>query len=224
MTEPEQRLSRYRPRRLAHRRPEFQHGASARRLEAGSVRHISLLGILRRQRLAKGRRNMTPETIILRLSAAAVIGCLIGLNRFEHRRYIGVRTLGLVSLGAAGLVVAALETGSGSDQIAAASRIIQGIVTGIGFLGAGVIVQGERSHKVHGLTTAATVWVAAAAGALCGLGAWRTTVTLSVLVGLILVVGGPIERLLTHRYGSETDESHPPSQALSAKSPPRRSP
>ena len=106
---------------------------------------------------------MTLVIIVTRLFAAALIGCLIGLNRFAHHRYIGVRTLGLVSLGAAGLVVAALETGTGSDQLAAASRIIQGIVTGIGFLGVGVIVQRERGHKVHGLTTAATVWVAAAA-------------------------------------------------------------
>ena len=104
--------------------------------------------------------------IVIRLFVAAVIGCLIGLNRFAHHRFIGVRTLGLVALGAAGLVVAALDAGSGSEQLAAASRIIQGIVTGIGFVGAGVIVQGARGHKVHGLTTAATVWVSAVAGIL----------------------------------------------------------
>ena len=86
----------------------------------------------------------------LRLFVATAIGSMIGLNRFAHHRFIGVRTLGLVSLGAAALIVAALETGSGSDQLAAASRIIQGIVTGIGFIGAGVIVQHERGHKVHG--------------------------------------------------------------------------
>jgi len=155
---------------------------------------------------------MTLVVIVTRLFAAALIGCLIGLNRFAHHRYIGVRTLGLVSLGAAGLVLSALETGTGSDQIAAASRIIQGIVTGIGFLGAGVIVQRERGHKVHGLTTAATVWVAAAAGILCGLGAWRVAATLTVLVGLVLFAGGPIERFLIVRYGAQSEEkpgSHP---------------
>ena len=62
-----------------------------------------------------------------RLLVATLIGCTIGLNRFAHHRFIGVRTLGLVSLGAAGLVLAALETGSGTDQLAAVSRIIQGI-------------------------------------------------------------------------------------------------
>ena len=75
--------------------------------------------------------------------ADEINGGPVQLNRFAHHRFIGVRTLGLVSLGAAALVVAALETGSGSDQLAAASRIIQGIVTGIGFIGTGVIVQGE---------------------------------------------------------------------------------
>ena len=160
---------------------------------------------------------MTLADIVIRLFAAALIGCLIGLNRFAHHRYIGVRTLGLVSLGAAALVVAVLETGSGSEQLAAASRIIQGIVTGIGFIGAGVIVQRERSRKVHGLTTAATVWVSAAAGILCGLGEWRVAATVIVLLGIVLVAGGPIEKLLVRRYGSdaEGEQSTSPIEARS---------
>ena len=153
----------------------------------------------------------------LRLFVATAIGCMIGLNRFAHHRFIGVRTLGLVSLGAGGLVVAALETGSGTDQLAAASRIIQGIVTGIGFVGAGVIVQSERGRKVHGLTTAATVWVSAVAGILCGLGAWRVTIIVAALVAVVLVAGGPIEKLLVRRYGSdaEGEQSTSPKEARS---------
>ena len=154
--------------------------------------------------------------IVIRLFVAAVVGCLIGLNRFAHHRFIGVRTLGLVALGAAGLVVAALDVGSGSEQLAAASRIIQGIVTGIGFVGAGVIVQGARGHKVHGLTTAATVWVSAVAGILCGLGAWRVTVIVSLLVAVVLVVGGPIEKLLVRRYGAEAEDDNPTSPPKAA--------
>jgi putative Mg2+ transporter-C (MgtC) family protein len=150
--------------------------------------------------------------IVIRLFVATVIGCAIGLNRFAHHRFIGVRTLGLVALGAAGLVVAALETGNSSDQLAAASRIIQGIVTGIGFIGAGVIVQRERGHKVHGLTTAATVWVSAVAGILCGLGAWGVAVTVTLLVGVVLLVGGPIEKLLVRHYGSGAEGERPTSQ------------
>jgi putative Mg2+ transporter-C (MgtC) family protein len=143
--------------------------------------------------------------IVIRLLVAAVIGCLIGLNRFAHHRYIGVRTLGLVALGAAALVVAVLESGSGGDQLQAASRVIQGIVTGIGFIGAGVIVQRERSRKVHGLTTAATVWVSAAAGVVCGLGAWRVATTVIVLAGIVLLAGGRAERLLIAKYGSDPE-------------------
>ena len=132
---------------------------------------------------------MSSADIILRLLAAATIGCSIGLNRFAHHRYIGVRTLGLVALGAAALVVAVLESGNGGDQLQEASRVIQGIVTGIGFIGAGVIVQREHGQKVSGLTTAATVWVSAIAGILCGLGAWREAAIITVLVGVVLVGG-----------------------------------
>jgi putative Mg2+ transporter-C (MgtC) family protein len=149
----------------------------------------------------------------IRLFVAAVIGCLIGLNRFAHHRYIGVRTLALVSLGSAALVLAPLEMGSSSsDQLVAASRIIQGIVTGIGFIGAGVIIKREHGHKVHGLTTAATVWVSAAAGILCGLGAWRVAAIVTVLVGVVLITGGPMEKLLVRYYGSDAEDEHPTSQ------------
>ena len=148
---------------------------------------------------------MTLADIILRLLAAAAIGSSIGLNRFAHHRYIGVRTLGLVALGAAALVVAVLESRSGGDQLQAASRVIQGIVTGIGFIGAGVIVRREQRHKVHGLTTAATVWVSAAAGIVCGLGAWRVATTVIVLAGIVLLGGGRVERLLIAKYGSDPE-------------------
>ena len=83
-----------------------------------------------------------------------------------------------------------------------------------GFVGAGVIVRGQRGHNVHGLTTAATVWVSAVAGILCGLGAWRVTATVSVLVGAVLVVGGPIEKLLVRWYGSDA-EGQPPAPSTS---------
>jgi uncharacterized membrane protein YhiD involved in acid resistance len=61
---------------------------------------------------------------------------------------------------------------------------------------------------VSGLTTAATVWVSAVAGILCGLGAWREAAIITVLVGVVLVVGGPIEKLLVDRYSADADE-HP---------------
>ena len=130
---------------------------------------------------------MNLEDIGIRLAVATLIGCMIGLNRFAHHRFIGVRTLGLVSLGAAALVVAALETGSGSDQLAAASRIIQGIVTGIGFIGAGAIL--HRGSKVQGLTTAASLWVAAAIGVSVGVGMFLMSSVATALVFALLHFG-----------------------------------
>ena len=94
--------------------------------------------------------------IALRLGAATLVGALLGLNRDLHGKATGVRTLGLVCLGSA-LAVLSIHAVSGAD----ASRIIQGIVTGVGFLGAGVIVRNSKGHHVHGLTTAACVWVTA---------------------------------------------------------------
>jgi putative Mg2+ transporter-C (MgtC) family protein len=67
-------------------------------------------------------------------------------------------------------------------------------MTGVGFIGAGVILRDRGDQRVHGLTTAAAVWVTAAAGAVCGAGAWQIIAVLSLIVAMILLVGGPIER------------------------------
>ena len=104
--------------------------------------------------------------ILLRLGTAALIGVLLGLNRDLHGKPTGVRTLGLVGLGSAAAV---LCIGTSSAD---ASRVIQGIVTGIGFLGAGVIIRDNDRGRVRGLTTAACVWLTACLGAASGVGEW----------------------------------------------------
>ena len=102
-----------------------------------------------------------------------MIGSAIGLNRDLVGKPIGVRTLGLVGLASA---VAALTVASYGDgqikSIDAASRVIQGVLTGIGFLGTGVIVRGNIGGKVHGLTSAACAWTTACVGLVCGPNAW----------------------------------------------------
>jgi putative Mg2+ transporter-C (MgtC) family protein len=85
--------------------------------------------------------------LAMRLGAAALVGAALGLNRDVHGKSTGVRTLGLVGLGSAIAVLA-----FGQASIADASRVLQGIVTGIGFLGAGLIVHNDDSDHVHGLT------------------------------------------------------------------------
>lgn len=136
--------------------------------------------------------------IVLRVVVAAVVGGLVGLNRDLHGKPTGVRTLGLVGLGSALAVLAV-----GGDN-AAASRVIQGIVTGIGFLGAGVIIRRMEKGQIHGLTTAASVWLTAAFGAACGVGAWKVVVIGVPVAFLVLVFGGRLERLSEQWLGGET--------------------
>lgn len=129
--------------------------------------------------------------IVLRVIAAAVIGALMGLNRDLHGKPTGVPTLGLVGLGSALAVLAVV----GGNDSAAASRVIQGLVTGIGFLGAGVIIRPFGKGKVHGLTTAACVWLTAAFGAASGVGAWRVVAVGVPVAFLLLLFGKRLERL-----------------------------
>jgi putative Mg2+ transporter-C (MgtC) family protein len=132
--------------------------------------------------------------IALRLGAAALAGGALGLNRDLHGKPTGVRTLGLVGVGSA-LAVLAISGASGADV----SRIIQGILTGIGFLGAGVIVRNDQGQHVHGLTTAACVWLTACLGVACAIAEWRIILISVPLVFAILVLGGPFERAI-HRH------------------------
>jgi putative Mg2+ transporter-C (MgtC) family protein len=139
--------------------------------------------------------------IIARLVAAAFIGGAIGLNRNLHHKPTGLRTLSLVATGAAGLVLATFHTTDGVVHVDAMSRVIQGIMTGIGFIGAGVIIRSQTDDRVRGLTTAAAVWMTAALGALCGIGAWKITTTVACIAALILLVGGPIEQRCNRLFG-----------------------
>jgi putative Mg2+ transporter-C (MgtC) family protein len=143
--------------------------------------------------------------IIARIGTAAIAGCALGLNRHLHHKATGVRTLGLVASGAAALVLAALHGADGALHVEAMSRVVQGILTGLGFIGAGVIIHDAATERVHGITTAATVWATAIIGTLCGIGAWRITLALGCVVGAVLLVGGPIERWCQARFGGPDD-------------------
>jgi putative Mg2+ transporter-C (MgtC) family protein len=129
---------------------------------------------------------------VLRLSAAVGVGMLIGLNRDLQNKPIGMRTLGLVGLGAAAVSVATIQHENLNDYPDALSRVVQGLIQGImggiSFIGAGVILRDAKSRTVEGLTTASTVWVTAALGIACGLGAWPI-VGISLVLALFLLVG-----------------------------------
>jgi putative Mg2+ transporter-C (MgtC) family protein len=129
---------------------------------------------------------------VLRLAGAAAAGGIIGINRDIANKPIGLRTLALVSLGAAIATVAAIQVPGMGEHPDALSRVVQGVIqgimTGISFIGAGVVLRDPRARTVEGLTTAATVWIAAALGIACGLGDWTTAVTGTVLAMVLLVL------------------------------------
>jgi putative Mg2+ transporter-C (MgtC) family protein len=139
--------------------------------------------------------------IVLRLGVATLAGGAIGLNRDLHGKPIGLRTLGLVSLATATVVVLAATFDTRSPD--ATSRIIQGILTGIGFLGAGVIIHRENRSRVQGLTSAACTWLTACVGIICGAGQWRIVTVALGITFIVLIAGGRIERRLHRALGGK---------------------
>jgi putative Mg2+ transporter-C (MgtC) family protein len=140
---------------------------------------------------------VTYEAVLLRLGAAVGVGALIGLDRELRRKPAGLRTLALVSLGSAVFILETIDP-TRAPYTDATSRVIQGIVTGVGFLGAGTIMRGASEDSIRGLTTAASIWLAAASGVACGLADWPLVVVGSAL-GLLVLVITPVERVLHNR-------------------------
>jgi len=128
--------------------------------------------------------------ILIRLTAAALLGAIIGFQRETMGKAAGLRTHMLVAAGAALFVVACLESGMSSDGL---SRVIQGLATGIGFIGAGAILKLAEEREITGLTTAASIWMTAAVGVAVGLGRWGSAVISVVLTWVILAVLGRME-------------------------------
>jgi|SRR5687767_2239802 putative Mg2+ transporter-C (MgtC) family protein len=132
--------------------------------------------------------------VFLRLGAAVLAGAVIGFNREIHQKPAGLRTMALVALGSAVFVVATASAAT----VDSTSRVIQGVITGVGFLGAGSIIRGQTEESVRGLTTAASIWLAAAVGVACGLALWPVVV-ISCSFGLLILVLEPIDRWLKAR-------------------------
>jgi putative Mg2+ transporter-C (MgtC) family protein len=120
---------------------------------------------------------------ILRLLLAAVLGGVVGFQRERAGKEAGLRTNILICLGAALFTVASIYGFPGSDP----SRVAAGVVTGIGFIGAGVILH-RHGGEVVGLTTAATIWAVAAIGLLAGAGLYLISVAATVLVVIALLL------------------------------------
>lgn len=136
----------------------------------------------------------------LRLVTAMAAGMALGLNRDLSDKPTGMRTLGLVALGAALVALAGLQVDGMATDPDATSRVIQGVIqgvlTGIGFLGAGVVLRDRSAGRIRGLTTAALVWVTAAVGIACALASWALIALGVVLALFLLVVLHPLEKKL----------------------------
>jgi putative Mg2+ transporter-C (MgtC) family protein len=123
--------------------------------------------------------------MLTRLLLAAVLGGLLGYEREQRGKAAGIRTHMLVAMGAALFVLVPEFDGM---AVADMSRVIQGVVTGIGFLGAGAIIKHRSEEDVQGLTTAAGIWMTAAIGVACGLGREATAVLSALLALAVLAV------------------------------------
>jgi putative Mg2+ transporter-C (MgtC) family protein len=143
---------------------------------------------------------MTPTTFpdaILRLALAAALGGAIGLEREYHHKPAGLRTNMLIALGSALFSILSIELGAGAGS---PDRVAAQVVTGIGFLGAGAILR--SGENIHGLTTAATIWVNAAIGMAAGIGSYLVATGATALTVIVLAILPSIERRFEERGGS----------------------
>jgi len=155
---------------------------------------------------------MPPTELTLRLFLAAGLGAAIGIEREIRQKPAGLRTNILIALGAALFTILSIEiarTGGTPDRIAAQ------IVTGIGFLGAGAILRSGRS--VHGMTTAATIWVNAAVGMAAGAGSFMIATLATVVTLIVLAVLPPAERYFERRSGLIAGRNHGASEEGAAR-------
>lgn len=140
------------------------------------------------QELTGGLSDRTRlAVIIIRVATATLLGAIVGLQRERVGKPAGLRTHMLVCLGTALVVLAGWEAGMNTDGL---SRIIQGIVTGIGFIGAGSILKLSEAREIRGLTTAAGLWMTAAIGVAVGVGAIGLAVIGTIFTVIVLALEG----------------------------------
>jgi len=130
------------------------------------------------------------ERVVIRLLAAMLLGAIIGFQRERAGKSAGLRTHMLVAMGSALFVLGGSAAGMAMSDL---SRVIQGLATGIGFIGAGAILKRREEPKIEGLTTAAGIWMTAAAGVAAGLGRIGLALLSVILTWVILSLVGFIE-------------------------------
>ncbi len=144
--------------------------------------------------------------VTVRVLMALALGALIGFNRERQDASAGLRTHMLVALGAALFVLVPQQMGMSQDAI---SRVLQGLVSGIGFLGAGAVLKLNDQEKVQGLTTAASIWTTAAIGITAGLGLEATAILCTVLAWVILSLLVPLGQSIGKRHRQDNSDAQP---------------
>lgn len=137
-----------------------------------------------------------------RIGAALLAGLFIGMEREIHNKNAGLKTNALVSLGAAVFVLTSLAFEG--EKYVDTTRVIGQVVTGIGFLGAGVIL--HKGTIVRGLTTAATVWCSAGAGCLAAIGQYKELFLLVAVIVFVNVVFNPVDRIIARLFGHDKED------------------
>lgn len=140
--------------------------------------------------------------VLIKLTAATLLGAVVGFQRERARKPAGLRTHMLVTLGTAVFVLSCSAQGMSSDGL---SRVIQGIVTGIGFIGAGSILKLDRERDIQGLTTAASVWMTAAIGVAVGLGSLGVALLSTLFTLIILSFAKRFERRVDEKRAVEIE-------------------
>ncbi|MEQ8762404.1 MAG: MgtC/SapB family protein [Planctomycetota bacterium] len=138
---------------------------------------------------------------LLRLGLALLLGSLIGIERQLAGQAAGLRTHGMVSIGAAVLTLVGLSS-FGDQQV---TRVVQGIASGVGFIGAGAILKASSDSRVTGLTTASSVWMAAALGTAAGLGEYALAAAAGSAAILVLFVLRPVSRWISKKIEAKRD-------------------
>ncbi|HEY9285198.1 MAG TPA: MgtC/SapB family protein [Pyrinomonadaceae bacterium] len=138
--------------------------------------------------------------VLIRLVAATVLGAMVGIQRERAGKPTGLRTHMLVTLGTAVFVLACAGVGMDSDGL---SRVIQGVVTGIGFIGAGSILKLSEEREIQGLTTAAGIWMTAAVGVAVGLGSLGVALLSTLFTLIILSFASRVEQWVDERRAAQ---------------------
>jgi putative Mg2+ transporter-C (MgtC) family protein len=144
--------------------------------------------------------NVELARILVRLGVAMALGCFLGMERAHAGKAAGMRTHMLVTLGAALVVMLPQLAGMSSAD---ASRVIQGTLTGIGFIGGGVILKMNDQHQIVGITTASSIWLTATVGIAAGTGRLGLAVVSALLAFIILTLFGRFEHRLIATHAAQ---------------------